>query len=718
MCRPSRALTTRVIGATIGSSLPSRSSKPRRQLSRTFGTSAACLQSTPPDIERSGDKRVIEKSQSLKSHNAPFPRRSHHCGSLSVKDAGSSVTLTGWLLPGRKVGKALYFYPLKDPHGTIQLAVSSAVGGGETLELMRSIPVESTVIIEGVVSERPPKQKRALPGGDIEVTVTSCTLLNPAEQPLPFVPSDEYNLPAEEFRLRYRYLDLRRSVISGNLRKRSQVAHLIRTTLHDHGFVEVETPVLLKSTPEGAREFLVPTRTATSTPSVKSSIGATRRESFTQPLFYALPQSPQQPKQLLIASGAVDRYYQIARCFRDEDGRKDRQPEFTQIDLEMAWVSWGDYPSNNNYGQKDSDSWRIGGKEVRETIEHLIRKVWSAVEGIELPSSFTVMTYEEAMGRFGSDKPDTRFSLELQLVTDRFPQPVRDALANEDQILETLVIRSTDTQFKSAAEKVGLYEAAMSDGAYMVRVLSDGTLNTASRDGSFGILGTPSTVRDALELNPGDTAWLAKRPRTAEGGSTALGRLRLLLATLAQAAGELVLPAAPHFLWVTEFPLFTRADPDKEFLAHGRWSSSHHPFTAPMWEDIEKMYDGRIAEVRGQHYDLVLNGVEIGGGSVRVHDAKMQEHIFGKILQLSEDEKASFSHLLHALRCGAPPHGGIALGFDRLMAILCKTESIRDVIAFPKTGAGTDLLFKSPAPVESEDVLRQYGITQALVVDA
>lgn len=180
------------------------------------------------------------------------------------------------------------------------------------------------------------------------------------------------------------------------------------------GFVEVETPVLLKSTPEGAREFLVPTRTATSTPSVQSSIGAPRRESFTQPLFYALPQSPQQPKQLLIASGAVDRYYQIAKCFRDEDGRKDRQPEFTQVDLEMAWVSWGDHPSNSDHSQKDGDLWRIGGREVREVIEHLIRKVWSAVEGIELPSSFTVMTYEEAMSRFGSDKPDTRFNLEVR----------------------------------------------------------------------------------------------------------------------------------------------------------------------------------------------------------------------------------------------------------------------------------------------------------------
>ncbi|GJE84606.1 aspartyl-tRNA synthetase [Phanerochaete sordida] len=700
MCTPARALTARVIKATFGRSLPARSPKP---WPRTFGTAAARLQSASPDGARSDEGRVADKSNALKAHNAPFPQRSHHCGSLSAKDAGSSVTLTGWLLPGRKVGKGFYFYPLKDPHGTVQLVVPATVGA-ETLELMRNIPVESTVLVEGLVSERPQNQKRPQPGGDIEVTISSCTLLNPAEQPLPFVPSDEHNLPAEEFRLRHRYLDLRRSILSGNLQKRSRVAHLIRTTLHDHGFVEVETPVLLKSTPEGAREFLVPTRTSASTPSVESSIGANPREACREPHFYALPQSPQQPKQLLIASGAVDRYYQIAKCFRDEDGRKDRQPEFTQVDMEMAWVSWGDRAANAG-----DNAWRIGGKEVREIIERLIRKIWLTVEGIELPSSFTVMTYEEAMGRFGSDKPDTRFGLELQLVTDRLSVPVKDAFANEDQVAEALVVRSTDTQYKSATKSKQLYEAAMRDGADMVRVLSDGTVKVASSVGSSGTFGTPHSITDALQLQPGDTAWLAKRRRAPEGGSTVLGRLRLLLSTEAQAAGQLVLPAAPHFLWVTEFPLFTRADPDKEFLANGRWSSSHHPFTAPMWEDIEKLYDGRLAEVRGQHYDLVLNGMEIGGGSVRVHDAEMQEHIFTEILQLHEQEKTSFNHLLHALRCGAPPHGGIALGFDRLMAILCKTESIRDVIAFPKTGAGTDLLFKSPAPV-AHGVLQQYNI--------
>jgi len=216
-------------------------------------------------------------------------------------------------------------------------------------------------------------------------------------------------------------------------------------------------------------------------------------------------------------------------------------------------------------------------------------------------------------------------------------------------------------------------------------------------------------VNEELNLQAGDTIWLARRPRDPKGASSALGRQRLRLSELAQARGDLILPSAPHFIWITEFPLFTRADKEKDFLAQGRWSSSHHPFTAPMWQDIETLYSGRVDSVRGQHYDLVLNGVEIGGGSVRVHDAAMQEYILSSILQLSEQEKSTFSHLLHALKCGAPPHGGMALGFDRLMAILCKTQSIRDVIAFPKTSVGRDPLFKSPAAI-SPDVLEQYGI--------
>ncbi|KAI0699409.1 hypothetical protein BC835DRAFT_1405134 [Cytidiella melzeri] len=646
--------------------------------------------------------RVEELNWESEERHAPYPRRTHHCASLSAVHAGSKVVLAGWLLPGRKVGKAFYFFPLRDSYGTLQLVVQSDADS-EMLALMRDIPVESTVLVQGTVHERPSHQKRPHQGGDIEVAVTAVTVLNPAVSNLPFSPSDTRNLPAEDYRLRYRYLDLRRPILSTNLQKRSKVAHIIRSVLHENNFPEVETPILLKSSPEGAREFLVPARSSTSVPSVASSKSTGTQP--TEPLFYALPQSPQQPKQLLIASGAVDRYYQIARCFRDEDGRKDRQPEFTQVDLEMGWVSWGT-DRQSTAGQ--SDGWRIGGREVREIIEVVIRKIWDGIEGVELPMAFKVITYAEAMGRFGSDKPDVRFELELQDVTARLPASQQAVLSNRGEIVEGLILRTASHEFLRAAIHKALLKDAGIDGVHTIRQMASQPIALRSTDDFLASL-DPSAISSALDLHDGDVAFLARRTRIAEGGSTRLGRLRLALASTARTLGDFEFPSEPHFLWVTEFPLFTRADSDKEFLAHGRWSSSHHPFTAPMWEDIDKMYAGQIAEVRGQHYDLVLNGTEIGGGSVRVHDAVMQDYIFSSILQLNETEKASFEHLLNALRCGAPPHGGIALGFDRLMAILCRAESIRDVIAFPKTGAGTDLLFKSPAP-SPDGTLALYGL--------
>ncbi|TFY65114.1 hypothetical protein EVJ58_g2186 [Rhodofomes roseus] len=486
---------------------------------------------------------------------------------------------------------------------------------------------------------------------------------------------------------------------------------------------EVETPILLRSTPEGAREFLVPTRlSASRTSATEQADGA---EASKQPLFYALTQSPQQPKQLLVASGAVDRYYQLAKCFRDEDGRKDRQPEFTQVDLEMAWVSWGEETGSVEGARAESGErsppgyateWRIGGAEVRDIVEQVVRRVWAKVEGIELPGYFRVMTYNEAMARYGSDKPDLRFGLEAQDITPYLPTPLRGALEQRGEILEALCVR------RSAADNAPFLNAAaqLSEGEQQaVRgfKVTDGTdtLWLVQSPVVSDLLSGTAVARDFAGLNAhlgldqGGYVWLSRRRRKPEGGSTSLGRVRLELASRAESLKDLTMPTEPHFLWVTEFPLFTRADADKEFLAHGRWSSSHHPFTAPMWQDVEKMYVGDFESVRGQHYDLVLNGVEIGGGSVRIHDAAMQEYVFKEILELDRQEKASFNHLLHALRCGAPPHGGFAFGFDRLMAILCKTESIRDVIAFPKTGTGTDLLFKSPAKVRKA-AMAEYGI--------
>ncbi|KAG6911637.1 hypothetical protein DXG01_007887 [Tephrocybe rancida] len=614
-------------------------------------------------------------------------------------------------------GKRMSFYPLKDSYGTTQLVVDHSEGAPD-LSALAKLPIESTVLVEGTVLLRPPNARRPVPTGEIDVQIDKFTILNTARS-LPFVPSNPHNVTLavkanDDLRARYRYLDLRRTSLSENLKKRSKVAQIVREVLHQRDFIEVETPVLLRSSPEGAREFLVPTRIS------KASNGgvATGNASF-----YALQQSPQQPKQLLICSGGVDRYFQLAKCFRDEDGRKDRQPEFTQIDMEMAFVSWGPQECQD---AKPTDVWRIGGGEVRDVVETLIQEIWQKVEGISLPNNFKVMTYNEAMTRFGSDKPDTRFGLEVRPnsiralntadtaqildMTKFLPGKQRRSFENGMEILECIAVRNSgEAQFIGASRVCEPDSTA--ERITVTKKTFDSWLSNATTHPSLKELGPEEIlhVNKTLQLAPGDDVWLARRPQIPKGGSSALGAVRLRLSETAQARNEFELSTEPHFLWITEFPLFTQADADKDFLAKGRWSSSHHPFTAPMWQDIDAMYRGEVESVRGQHYDLVLNGVEIGGGSVRVHDSAMQDFIFTHVLKLDETEKEPFQHLLHALQCGAPPHGGIALGFDRMMAMLCNTKSIRDVIAFPKTNTGSDLLFRSPASISNE-VLFQYGI--------
>ncbi|KAF8901713.1 tRNA synthetases class II-domain-containing protein [Gymnopilus junonius] len=591
------------------------------------------LRSThPPARSLFPDALARQYSKLPSALSAPYPSRTHTCGSLSASDAGLKVILMGWILPERKmktINKS--FYHLKDSFGMTQLLVDHV--HGDCWAELSQIPVESTVLIEGTVLLRPVEARKPGNTGTIDVNVEKVTLLNPADENLPFLPSNTHNLASFS------------------------------------GFTEVETPVLLRSSPEGAREFLVPARSLSTLNGVATS-----------PVFYALSQSPQQPKQLLICSGGVDKYFQIAKCFRDEDGRKDRQPEFTQVDLEMAFVSWGK------------------NQELNSAV--------NLTAGESLPATFDVMTYHEAMTRFGSDKPDTRFGLEIINISDflsiSYPS---------DFVLECIVVRkSSDPGFIKSSkalepegntERIALTESTRATWLLGSRSASHVYPDLSPTD--------QTTVNKALNLKAGDDIWLSCRPRNPTGGSTALGRARLQIFDLAQNRGEFIVTKDPHFLWITEFPLFTRDDVDKDHLAHGRWSSSHHPFTAPMWQDIDALYRGEVEKVRGQHYDLVLNGVEIGGGSVRVHDAAMQEYIFTNVLGLTEEERLPFRQLVHALQCGAPPHGGIALGLDRIMAILCKTQSIRDVIAFPKTASGTDLLFKSPAGVKDQ-VLAEYGI--------
>ncbi|KAF8609513.1 hypothetical protein BDV93DRAFT_535929 [Ceratobasidium sp. AG-I] len=635
--------------------------------------------------------RLFSSSSHLKSegtrygfnaYNGVYPSRTHSCGDLSTKDLGKSVTLAGWIQPARAVSKHLSFFTLKDGDGQTQLLVRYSKSENMDYPKLDEVPVESVVLVEGKVVARPGSSKRTdTSTGEVEVHVETYTVLNPAIQ-LPFRSDDRFELANEQLRATYRYLDLRRDNLTKNLKTRSKVAHITRNYFHDLDFTEVETPILLKSSPEGAREFLVPTRPSSTTPS--------------EPLFYALPQSPQQPKQLLICSGAIDKYYQIARCFRDEDGRKDRQPEFTQIDMEMAFVGWGDQA---NVG----DGWRIGGREVKNTVEGLIRRIWREVVGVELDARFTVLTYADAMGKYGSDKPDTRFGLEIQPVSSLLPESVQQYLAKSEQLVECFIVRKGDAEFVEASSA-----AAVEPGTHRSTITENvnSWVSEVSKD-----LGTDcAQLSSSLELRVGDQVWTSLRSSNPDmGGSTPLGRQRLAIRELSEQSGAYTPSPVPRFLWVTEFPLFTSADSDKEFLARGRLSSSHHPFTAPMAEDVELLMNGRAKEARGQHYDLVVNGIEIGGGSVRVHDPVLQRFIFEKILQLSPTETATFSHLLSALSAGAPPHGGLALGFDRLVAVLCGATSIRDVIAFPKTAGGTDALFKSPSMVD-RDVLKGLGL--------
>jgi len=465
---------------------------------------------------------------------APLPNRSHNCGALTSADVDSHVVLAGWLLPERKISKYLSFFPLRDSYGTTQLVVHTPISDppdarGQQSNLIAElarIPVDSTVLIHGHVRLRPEKQRRPGPAGDIEVSVKNFTLLNSARRHMPFLPSDTQNMANDDLRSQYRYLDLRRPEMSDNLRKRSKVAHIVRTVLNQQDFLEVETPILLKSSPEGAREFLVPTRTTLA----RGSDAAKAQE----PHFFALSQSPQQPKQLLMCSGAVDRYYQIARCFRDEDGRKDRQPEFTQIDLEMAFVSWG--KSNS-----EDDRWRIGGHEVRTVVEDLIRTIWAQIEKISLPDRFDVMTYHEAMCRFGSDKPDTRFALEIVDITSSLPPSIVTALERSEQTICCLPVRqSDDTAFYPIAR-----ECPSEDSLDRIEITSENVSswlvdNPLVREFSpHGGEWDNGSLYESLQLKPGDIVWVGKQRHRPEGGSTTLGRQRLRLAELARRVGHI-----------------------------------------------------------------------------------------------------------------------------------------------------------------------------------
>ena len=580
-------------------------------------------------------------------------KRTHHCNELRPAHLGQTVTLSGWVHSRRDLGGVI-FIDIRDREGRTQTVFDPSDLPKDLFDRAAALRSECVVRVIGKVRQRPTGTNNPkIATGEIEVAVSTLELLNAAEV-LPF-PVDDPEVASkvnEELRLTYRYLDLRRPEMARNLRLRSKVATATRFFMDEQGFLEVETPLLFKSTPEGAREFLVPNR----------------REPGT---FYALPQSPQQFKQILMVAG-VERYYQLARCFRDEDQRADRQLEFTQIDIEMSFIDRED---------------------IYTLIEGLLKRVWKTALDLEIPTPFKRITFREALDRYGIDKPDTRFGMELNDFTEEFRG-------------------STFKVFSGTIANQGVVKAINAKG---LAGATQGQMDTMTELAkSFGAKGLAYIKVEGGEwkspivkfFSPAEKAALASKLAVEEGdlilfaadqwllACEILGKIRLYCADVLKAQGKLTIPADRFdFLWVVDFPLLSF---DKE---QNRWYSSHHPFTAPVAEDIPFLKT-EPKRVRGQHYDVVVNGVELGGGSIRIHQPDVQKMVFEEVLQIPPEETQSrFGYLLEAFKYGAPPHGGIALGFDRLMAILCGTPSIRDVIAFPKTAKGACLMTESPAGV-------------------
>jgi len=589
-------------------------------------------------------------------------KRTHHCNELRPQHIGQIVTLSGWVHSRRDLG-GLIFIDVRDREGRTQTVFDPSDLSKELFDSAAALRSECVVRVTGKVRQRPAGTANSkIPTGEVEVAVTALEVLNSADV-LPF-PVDDPEVASkvnEELRLKYRYLDLRRPEMARNLRLRSKVATATRVFMDEQGFLEVETPILFKSTPEGAREFLVPNR----------------RDAGT---FYALPQSPQQFKQILMVGG-VEKYYQLARCFRDEDQRADRQLEFTQIDIEMSFIERED---------------------IYALIEGLLKRIWKVALNLDLQTPFKRMPFQEAINRYGIDKPDTRFGMEIQDFTEEFRG-------------------STFKVFSGTVANHGVVKALNAKG---MAGATQGQMDTMTEVAKgFGAKGLAYIKVENGEwkspivkfFNDTEKAALVKKLAIEEGdlilfaadqwlnACEILGKIRLYCADILRAQGKLKIPADRFdFLWVVDFPLLSF---DKE---QNRWYSSHHPFTAPVAEDIPLLKTDP-KKVHGQHYDIVVNGSELGGGSIRIHQPELQKTVFEDVLQISPEEtKLRFGYMLEAFRYGAPPHGGIALGFDRLIAMLCGTPSIRDVIAFPKTAKGVDIMTETPTPVSPRQLRDLY----------
>ncbi len=571
-----------------------------------------------------------------------FMFRTHHCGELNAQHIGQHVTLSAWVQRSRNKGKMIWI-DLRDRYGLTQLVFEEGVTSPEVFEQAQKVGREFVIQVQGMVIERVAKNPN-MPTGDIEIKVEALKVLNKAILP-PFTIEDQTD-GGEEIRMKYRYLDLRRNTLKDKLILRHKLAQEVRRFLDEQGFLEIETPYLIKSTPEGARDFVVPSR-------------------MHEGQFYALPQSPQTFKQLLMVSG-YDKYFQLVKCFRDEDLRADRQPEFTQIDCEMAFIE-----------QED----------ILNTFEGLAKHLFKKVKGIEFNEPFSRMTYADAMRLYGSDKPDIRFGMqfvELKKLTDKKAFVVFNSAEYVGGICAKGCAGYTRKELDSLTDFVTKPQIG-AKGLVYVKYNEDGTLK--STVDKFYDEADLKEWAVALNAQPGDLM-LILAGSTAKTQS-ALNELRL---EMGQRLGfrnpEIFAP-----LWVVDFPLLEWNEDAKRFHA------MHHPFTSPKPEDIH-MLSSEPGKVRANAYDMVINGVEIGGGSIRIHDSELQQLMFKLLGFTPEQAQSQFGFLIDAFRYGAPPHGGLALGFDRLVAMFAGIDSIREVIAFPKNNAGRDMMIDSPSPID------------------
>ena len=588
--------------------------------------------------------------------------RTHDCNSLRKGDIGKEVMLAGWVNVTRDHGGVI-FIDLRDREGLTQV-VFRPEENARLAKQAHTLRGEDVMQVSGRVAARPPGTENPnLATGEIEIIPSELTILNRADD-LPFpIDAEPQN---EDLRMTQRYFDLRRPHLARNLRLRHRVANATRDFLDSQGFVEVETPILSKSTPEGARDFLVPSR-------------------LMPGKFYALPQAPQQYKQLLMVAG-VEKYFQIAKCFRDEDLRADRQPEFTQIDIEASFVTPDD---------------------IFKVTEGMLAAIFKATRIIEIKTPFDRLTYREAVSRYGSDKPDRRFEMELVDLGEIFRE-------------------SSFKVFRSALDAGGVVKAINAKGFAGITIgQADELTEIAKLYGAKGLAfikiengewkspivkffseAEKRALGSKLNIEEGDCVFFAADKW--EIACEVLGRLRLRIAEIQDLQGRARPPGAPEwdFLWVTDFPLFEWSPEEN------KWNAMHHPFTRPKAEDIPLFEAKKFPDVRAEAYDIVLNGVEIGGGSIRIYEPELQEKMFEALGIRPEAQQSQFGHLLRALRLGAPPHGGIALGLDRLVMLICGEQSIRDVIAFPKNNRGMDLMTNSPSEVDPRQ-LRDLGIKLA-----